>query len=294
MTTSGLARKHHFVPKFLLRPWLVCAKHKQQNLHGYWWDHTKGKLRCKSKGLNAFCFQVDLLSLKAHSLGRDALERLFFGEVDAKGASVRDILVDCGPEGLTEDQRCDFARLLLSLDARRPCNVNKMRTDVADCIARGIDADPDIHSVVAKLGIDDIPSNFAQNRLGLSFEDCALTSIQKIVDNPKVGGRLINANWAVKRLAPRDGSLVLSDRPLIRICGYDSPGATWVLPLNPNAAFFAANHEANLRSLLRLTGQRFVKAINVYSARQAEKFVFSTEERHGCWISKYLCRSLQA
>ncbi|QNT68360.1 hypothetical protein HQ394_02050 [Defluviicoccus vanus] len=231
------------------------------------------------------------LCLKAHNLGRDAIERLFFGEVDTKGAAIRDILVERGAEGLTGDQRCDFARLLLSLDARRPCNINKLRTDIAGSFETDLDADSEIRAAMAERGIDDIPSNYVKNQLGWSLEDRALTIIQRLVDNPHVGGRLINANWAVKRLAPRDGSLVLSDRPLIRIYGYDSPGATWVLPLTPHTAFIAANHEENLRRLLRLTGQRFAKAINVSSAKQADKFVFSIEESHERWIRNYLSQN---
>ena len=76
------------------------------------------------------------MSLKAHDLGRDAIERLFFGEIDTNGTAARDILLEHGPAGLTAGQRCDFARLLLSLDARRPFNVDKLRTEGAAHLAK--------------------------------------------------------------------------------------------------------------------------------------------------------------
>ena len=282
------SRRHHFVPELLLKPWLVEMPPRQYKLWGYWWDPHKNALACKRLGLNSFCNQLDLLTLKAHNLGRDVIERLFFGEIDTKGAAARDILLEHGPNRLTGDQRCDFARLLFSLEARRPIMIERLRTEGAMRLANELDADLEIRTAMAEYAIDDTPSSYVENQLGWSLEDRALTNVQRLVDNPKVGGRLINAHWDLKALGGGDDSLVLSDRPLIRIHGYDRPGATWLLPLTPRIMFIAANHRANLDRLRRVTAQRFAKLTNISSANQAERFVFSVEERHAQWLGKYL------
>lgn len=282
------SRNHHFVPKLLLRPWLIEGSTSQSVLCGYWWDRRRKQMRCKRRGLNSFCFQLDLLSLSAHRQGRDAIEKVFFGEIDTKGVIARDILLTHGPAKLTEDQRCDFARLLLSLEARRPVTVERLRADGPAHFARELDADPEIRAAMAEHGFDVTPSSYVEDQLDWCFEDRSLAVIQELTDNPKVGQRLINAHWAVKDLGAHDGSLVLSDRPLIRIHGYDRPGATWVLPLTPKAAFIAANDRSNLSRLLRLTAQRFAKRTNVSSASQAERFVFAVETWHERWLPKYL------
>ena len=62
----------------------------------------------------------------------------------------------------------------------------------------------------------------------------------RLVDHPNIGSNLINAHWRVVRLGPRDGTLVLSDRPLVRLFGYDNPKAAWFLPLSPKVVFFWA------------------------------------------------------
>jgi hypothetical protein len=62
------SHKHHFVPKLLLRPWLREGPGGQLNLWGYHWDHRRAQLACKRRGLDAFCFQIDLLTLQAHAL----------------------------------------------------------------------------------------------------------------------------------------------------------------------------------------------------------------------------------
>ena len=282
------SRKHHIVPKLLLRPWLIRSARGQDVLMGFWWNKRDGNLACKLRGLDSFCWQLDLLSLKAHHRGRDAIEKLFFGEIDTKGAAARDMLLGHEPEKLSGEQRCDFARLLLSLEARRPIIVERLRTEGSTHLRNELDADTEIRTAFVEHGISDTPASYVENQLGSSLEDHALSVIQKLVDNPKVGGRLINAQWQVKLLGPDDGSLILSDRPLIRVHGYDRPGATWVLPLTPRAAFIACNDPSNMRKLTDLSGQRFVKAVNTSSAAQAERFVFCTDRSHEHWLKKHL------
>jgi hypothetical protein len=282
------SKRHHFVPKLLLRPWLIQGPVRQFNLRGYWWDPNLNTLACKWRGLDSFCCQLDLLTLWGQGLARDAIERIFFGEIDTKGAVARDILTEHGPQRLTRDQRCDFARLLLSLDARRPSIVGRLRKEGKDHLVNALNADPEIQVAMARQGISETPASFVEDRLGCSLEDRALTVIQLMVDDPKVGGRLINAHWGMRKLNNKDGSLVLSDRPLIRIHGYDRPGATWVLPLATHTAFVACNDQKNLTKLMKLSGQRFIKATNTSSAMQAERFVFCVDQSHERWLGKYL------
>jgi Protein of unknown function (DUF4238) len=281
--------KNHYVPKLLLRPWLI-EQDGQKNLYGYWWDTKTQKLACKKKGLDAFCFQLDLLSLHAHKPGRDALERVFFGEIDRKGAEARDLLLENGPAKLSAERRSDFARLLLSLEARRPATVKRIRMEGRDYFAKGLNTDPQILAAMAEHGLHETPSDYVGNVYGVSLEDRALVTIQGLVDNSKVGSVLINAHWNLKKLGPSDGSFVLSDRPLIRINGYDSPGATWVLPLTTTVAFFAVNHAENLAKLRSVPAHRFAIETNKSSASQAERFVFSADKNHEKWLGKYLCQ----
>ena len=80
LMTSQESRRHHFVPELLLKPWA-----RDGVLNGFWWDHREGRLSCRRKGAKAFCYDIDLLSVKRHEDGRDVLEREFFGPIDIKG-----------------------------------------------------------------------------------------------------------------------------------------------------------------------------------------------------------------
>lgn len=285
---TNKSRNHHFVPKLLLRPWLRQEAGNQKVLCGHYWNDRRGQLDKKCRGLDSFCSQLDLLTLKSRVTDPDALERIFFGEVDNKGAIARDILLKSGPQSLTKDQRCDFARLLLSLDMRRPVIVEKLRKEGTETYKTALDSDPEILSAMTNAGIEEMPSRYYERIKGVSLEDKAVDTIQKLVDNPEVGKWLINAHWYVQHLGEHDVSLVLADRPLIRIHGYDHPGAVWVLPLTPKAAFIAVNHPKNLKNMQRVTPQRFTKQTNYSSVQQAERYVFSVDDSHERWLAKYL------
>lgn len=285
---NQVSKNHHFVPKLLLRPWLVKTPSEDDVLHGYWWNPHSNILTCKMRGLDSFCFQLDLLTLKKHSLGLDAIERVFFGDIDTQGSIARDILLDSGAAALSNDQRSDFARLLLSLDARRPANVKRLRTKGAATIHDGLNNDPDILREFEKNAINMRPADFVEQTLELNLEDSALTIVQWLANNPTVGGRLINAHWHVRKLNSLSGSFILSDRPLIRVNGYDQPGAFWLLPLSPDAAFIACNDKSNLARVMKLSDQRFAKVLNKLSVGQSERFVFCIDQSHEKWIGRHL------
>ena len=273
------SHNHHYVSQFLLKPWTVDGV-----MNGYWWDNRQSRLACKRKGTKAFCKEIDLLTLEGQDEGSDAFERIFFGEIDSKGAIARHRLLKDGPEALDNDGRCDFARLLMSLEARRQTIVHQLRGEGAQSLAEAIDNDPEILSEMEKEGLFYNPSTYASQH-GTSFTNRALSLIQKLTDNPNIGGKLINFHWQVIHFSQWDGTLVLADRPLVRINGYDHPYEVWFLPLNPKAVFCAAR---NITGIDKITPRRLAKLLNVASVEQTGKFVFCVDKSHMKLMEKYL------
>ena len=275
------SRRHHFVPEFLLRPWAPNGE-----LTGYWWDSHQGRLSRRSKGPKAFCYGDELLSVERHEQGRDVLERKFFGPIDTRGAAVRDRLLAEGPASLNVDQRCDFARLLLSLEARRPGTVERLRNDGSRFLAEALDDDPELREAVAGEGLSQTPSEWFE-QYGGPLEDRALATIQHLVDHPEVGESLINCQWSLVRTGNRGDTLVLSDRPLVRIHGHSHPRSAWYLPLDPWTVFCAVKKGVRLPDV---PPHRLARELNVASAKQAERFVFCVDDAHERWLGKYLTR----
>jgi hypothetical protein len=282
MRSSQESRRHHFVPQFLLRAWA-----NGDLLDGYFWDSREQKIFCKTRGSKAFCFGIDLLTLKSHALGRDALEKLFFGTIDTEGAKVYDRIIAKGVTGLALDERREFARFLLSLEARRPAVIEQLREQGRKHFVEGLDSDERIRSEMMRAGLEMLPSELLEQS-GISLVDRALIVVQRLTDNPRVGGRLLNLNWRTVRLADYEGSFVLSDRPLIRVLGYKDPKATWVLPLTPKLAFVASASDAVLSRIKTMGPRKFSKLTNISSVAQAERFVFCTGRDHMPLLRKYL------
>jgi hypothetical protein len=226
--------------------------------------------------------------LNAHPQGVDAIERSFFAKIDDEGAKARDKLIEGGPKPLNAEERQAFAMLLLSLEARRPTTVAKLRNEGTSFLLSELDKDEELRAAFQSSGINQPPSSWYENVVGGSLEDHSLTIVQRLTDNHRVGIRLINAHWDVIRFARTDAPLILADRPLIRVNGYDDPNAVWLLPLTPQVAFVAVNNPGNLANISRQPTHRLARHINVASAELAERYVFSTSTYHEHWLPKYL------
>lgn len=259
-------------------------------MRGYWWNPRRSKLECKERGVRAFGWQLDLLTTHQAHGPSDELER-HFESIDTPGMAVRDRLLKGGKMGLSVAQRCAFARLLMSLEARRPRTAERVRAD-AKGLRQTIDDDPDIQQVFRLNGITESPSvRWDRHSTDGFLHERSFANIMKdLADLPDVGERLINASWNIIELGESDGTFVLGDRPLIRINGILKERASWlyVLPLSPKHVFAATNSQAVLDEINHRTKRRFCKLVNISSAAQAERFVFAVDGSHAHWVGKHL------
>lgn len=276
MQHQQVSRKNHYVPQFLLRPWASEDGH----LNGYWWDPRQDALECNKKGAKAFCFEIDALTLEGHEEGPDVLEREFFAQIDAEGSVARDLLLKENPESLTNKQKCDFVRLLLSLEVRRPEMARRLREDSSKELANNLNNDPILLRAMEAERMSSPPSAFMPPAHTVSEH-----MFIRLVDNANIGGSLINAYWRVVRLGRWDGTLILSDRPLVRLFGHNDPQAAWFLPISPNRVFYAARSPVDFE---RLTPKRLAKCLNADSVRQAQKYVFCVDDSHRRLLEKHL------
>jgi hypothetical protein len=135
------------------------------------------------------------------------LKGKFFTYVDTRGAEALHTLLRYGTHSLSQEQRCDFARLLLSLEARRPPNVRYLRDHFPAEFCKILDQDLGVIEALRGDGIEYSPTEYFQ-REGGSIEDEAMLALQQIVDDPIAGSRLINAHWVVRQISERAEPLV--------------------------------------------------------------------------------------
>lgn len=266
-------RRHHYVPEFLLRGWAKEWKRNQQLLRGYYWDLRQSRCRYRESGVGAFCHRIDLLTIRSRPKGQADLESIFFQAIDQKGQAAIQAIVAGGVDRLDGEQRSDFIRLLLSLEYRRPSMVDRVRTEGRERLTSSLDQ-AEIAEEFKKLGVDQLPSEYAQQKLDWSMEERAMLLLQSLVDSREIGERLINAHWSLRRLRGEHSSFLLADRPLVRVQGLDHPAATWFLPLSPRVGLYVARHESSHRLLENASAEFLVRASNIDSAGNAERYVF--------------------
>ena len=277
------SRRHHYVPQFLLKRWAI-----DNNMHGYYWHEHRKELACDyTKGEKAFGYERDLLSYEGRLLqpneeikNRDEVEKEF-STIDDKGDKAIKRLLKDGPESLSKEEKCDFAKFLLSLITRIPGVIDERN----HCYSGNIDNDPKALCLAAKIDPSKTPSeHYAQ--AGYSVKNHAIRDTRNFTDRKRVIDTLINLPWHVVRLGEGDGTFVLADRPLVRgTCGSMMTG---FLPLTPKAAFVA---DERPDAVYKKSPQEIARSFNIASCAHAKKYVFCTDDRHKALLREYLTLS---
>lgn len=281
------AKRHHYVPRFLLRQWARRDIHGQMKILAHYWDDRRDQMRIFPGGENQFCYREDLFTLNGNALGVDALERVFFKSIDDLGAAAHRKLVQSGVGHLTNDERSDFIRLILSMDARRPSTVDKLVSEGTRHFRNGLDQDPAILAEFERLGLGVSPSEYWEQVQGRSLADQSKLLLQSLTNNPMAGDKLAKFHWLVRELEADEGAFVLSDRPLVRLHGIDDPNTLWMMTLTPNAALFMTPRGDALSAIAQRSSKSIRNLTNSDSAMQADRYVFSVVPE-GKWLAKRL------
>jgi hypothetical protein len=284
--TDEGSRRHHYLPRFLLRPWTS----EEGKVLAYRWHPGASAVTSKPLSPKSVGFVDDLLSLSSHPQGTDALEKQFFQSIDNAGAKVRDKVLSEGRVRLTTDERSDFARFLLSLIVRRPSMVSSIRAKGDALYRRGMNSDPALVAAMKALGLAGPPSELWEQWHSMTLEDAALLATQKLVDNTKLCQELIAGQWFVHSLGDLDGDLVITDHALVRLFGLSDPRVVWLLPLSPKLAFVLTLSRARADHIGRMSAKRFCLTANELGIRQADEYVFTyrTTPSLDGWIRKRL------
>lgn len=268
--------RHHYVPEFYLRRWatdgLVC---------GYYWDHRSNSLRLKKRGAKAFCHEVDLYKFSSESKERShLLETVFLGTVDDKAGKIIDKIAKGDLQSLTNDEECDWARFLMSLEVRRPSVVGFLKGHASKDFIDALDTNAEFLSEMERFDIQGRPSEILGSEITSRNEDRMLLRIPRAIDDPEIGKHYRRMSWLTKKLSTGGVDLVVADRPIIREGGIETPHNLWCLPLNPDTAFFCSNNRNLLVKIEHANARQLSKAINRCSVEQAEKYVFDISVRN--------------
>lgn len=277
--------RHHYVPEALIRPWVIPGT---GIVRGFHWNPWQSKIRFKEGGPKAFCCEDHLLTVRSSTVAPDIIETDFFSPIDSHGAIARDKLVSVGPHGLSDEEKSNLIRLLLSLDVRRPEWVRKLRA-YGETLKSLIDADPEVLELATRHRIHQRPSDWFEDLTGVLYEDEALSIIQKAADNPRIGEVLMGCRWSVRTFGRGDPELTLSDRPLLRLGSTLDSRFLWLLPLSPRSLLCIAPSRNIIDRFNSTRPKQVIHETNIGGVLQSDHFVFSREVHgEGGWLAKRL------
>jgi hypothetical protein len=253
--------RHHYVPQFLLRGWATDGK-----LYAYHWNDGAKRVIENGKASVASACQIPDLNVffGVPKAERDFPEVGFFTpKVDTPAAEALNIMLLNGVRALTSQQRLDWARFLVSFGVRTPEALREMgpaETDKAfalvESAANGPAEDEAIVTKVVARNIDLFRRNFPlQAAMEISTDPAKLLTLDAMT-------------WWTRKW--ESDVILIGDRPLLTYprqkypCGIplDNADCLVVLPISPNAVFFACANVKTKTKMRRMTTSRLANLVN--------------------------------
>ncbi len=114
--------------------------------------------------------------------------------------------------------------------------------------------------------------------------------IIKAFDNETVVSHLNKMHKAVVDLAPH--KLLVSDRPVC-FSNLTKPNGVAVLPISPTKLFVSVNDEKVFNQIRLRKTRDIVKAVNVFVAGRARRFVWSDDKSQESFVRKYMSKNME-
>lgn len=250
--------KHHFVPEFLLCEW----RNAEGKIRRYS-RNPVGEIGVKPLAPGGMGYQRGLYSIDGFPPEhRQQVETLFMEPLDTAAADAHRLLLGGNVGALSDEQRCRWAGLVMSLGFRGPGEVGGIRAAVDALL------DPAVSKAV--LGLD-VPDDFPEP----ARHKLAMDVLMHSIDDKERGTELINMHWKVIEVGQRH-ELLISDSPIWEptlFARSGDPKSYVAMPIAPGKLFVASNSPRLAAALGMLPPRELVHRQNRATVRQAEHFV---------------------
>lgn len=221
------------------------------------------------------------------------LEDKFFRDIDTIASDALRYMVNTGGHDMNVHLRNGWSRFLNSLRQRQPERVARLKQMSLERL-EGI-----LERVKVEAGSGEVPSlptgitfdQFADHmRQSVRDKDWA-DVLQYVIDSNNVGLFISNMRWSLVSVQNSGQRFLTSDRPVVATNGVNHPEGYIMLPISPTQLFIALNN-VEMENRLRYTDSRsLVNRVNNLVTKQAQRFVYSVDERQLRFVENRLGRS---
>lgn len=274
--------KHHYVPKFLLRGWVLKSS---ETLPDPPFDNKLEKfdiggdaVSSDRKGLGEVGYERDLYALTRREIAglkKQDIETIFMSTLDNDAARVKNKLLTSDNIKLTNSERCQWARFLMSLRVRLPDEVNNIVKEASSVLLESLRGNPFEYRQLENECDPETLEAWVEEKFPGLIQNFGLSELGNYIDNEKVGDKLINMHWRVVTFKWGAPELLLSDNPCIWSGGIGDENLIIVLPISPSKLFMACRGESVERKLSALSEKSLIEKVNASSVRQSKKSIFA-------------------
>ena len=266
--------RHHYVPQFLLGPW--AENNPDRKLEVFRLDLpniSSSRHTPKYTG-----FDDDLYALTKEvvaGMEKQAIEKKFLMSVDHRGSVARSKLESQGLKSLSDEERVDWARFLMSLRIRQPEIVHQLQKEAKEHLRKSLNENPEEYDKLITDGEPETLEEWTESQYPRLIDNIGLSFFHELIDNPHYGNRILQMKWWIWDFSGVSYELLLSDHPCIFTSGIDDPNCVIALPISPKKAFIATQDDNVANRLRQSRTRELAVSLNESSVLQARVRIYA-------------------
>ncbi|WP_269715630.1 DUF4238 domain-containing protein [Caulobacter sp. NIBR2454] len=210
-------------------------------------------------------------------LEKQSVETNFFQLIDDEAAKVRRKLAAYGVASLTERERLEWSRFLVSLIARQPRMVAKVRQEAPAYLRESLMAHPEEYEEVrAEAGPADLVEWTEEQHPHL-IDNFGVPLLAKLTDDLGMREQFSSLRWVLIDVSLGGRNLLLSDYPLLLEGRLDENGFYLSLPISPTQLFVGYRDEKFRLALSQTSARQLSLRSNTNAVRRATERVISVD-----------------
>jgi hypothetical protein len=282
------SQDHHYVPQFLLRGW--CNSSGELTTY----VRRNGRVVTSERNPRGTGYEPNLYSYEqVPPERRHVIETNFMKPIDDAASQVVAKIRGGNFTKLTNNDRYDLTRFILSLRARHPDAVTLAKTEGLKEIEATLAREPDEYLAIKEDASATTLTEWTRQNLPPLIPNFGVSLIPKVIVDDKAGERVFRMPWWILDARNAKTDLLLSDRPCLLEGDAVDGECVIVLPLSPTLLLFICNKETQIHALRSMGTARptsLVKAVNRTSVRYAAERIYATGAHHLRLAEKLLSR----
>lgn len=285
---------NHYVPQFLLQEWCVSDHRRGDALFLRAIGHGYNGPAVISRAPKSVASEDYLYAISRHDGSYLTLieSGYFTTSIDTLGSKAHAVLKARGVNGLNDEERRWWARFLCAQMIRVPAMAEKMREvleqDDSFKLATVEDLKYGLGSADEKL--IDMLEEQAGDDIASQEPAWFPVVVQNLVDKRP----FLSSHWSIHDVPATEDEVLLGDNPFILSSHDEDRDFVCVLPITPRKIFVAASNPDTAAKFQLIEMADLVRETNTFTASNARKWVFATNDRLRDFVVVHMPRNGEA